>query len=135
MKKRFIGSSTVLISWMAHSPAMAAPVDELINGYRASGGSPFSASAGKALWHKPFTNTGEDRSRSCASCHTGDPKSVGRHVRTQKPIAPMAPSVNHERLSDTRSIEKWLRRNCKWTLGRECTPQEKGDLLMYLKGL
>ena len=88
--------------------------------------------------------TAHRKNPSCAACHRlTDPVGLtlevfdvaGRHVRTQKPIAPMAPSVNHERLSDTRSIEKWLRRNCKWTLGRECTPQEKGDLLMYLKGL
>ena len=135
MRKRFIGSITVLIMWVANPAAMAAPVDELIKGYRASGAGPFSARTGQELWHKPFTNTGENRPRSCASCHTSDPRNAGRHVRTQKPIAPMAPSVNDERLTDTRSIEKWLRRNCSWTLGRECTPQEKGDFLMYLKGL
>jgi len=135
MRKRFIGSIAVSLMWVVHSAAVAAPVDELINGYHASGAGPFSARAGNDLWHKPFTDNSENRPRSCASCHTGNPKNAGRHVRTQKPITPMAPSVNHERLTDTRSIEKWLGRNCKWTLGRECTPQEKGDLLMYLKGL
>ena len=44
----------------------------------------------------------------------------------------MAPSVNPKRLTDRSKIEKWFKRNCKWTLGRECTPQEKGDILTFL---
>ena len=55
------------------------------------------------------------------------------HVCTGKSIELMAPSVNPKRLTDSRLIEKWFKRNCKWTLGRECTPQEKGDLLVYLQ--
>ena len=47
----------------------------------------------------------------------------------------MAPSVNAARLSSRKQIEKWFKRNCKWTLGRECSAQEKGDLLAYLKTL
>jgi hypothetical protein len=45
----------------------------------------------------------------------------------------MAPSVNAARLTDQAKIVKWLHRNCKWTLGRECTPQEKGDFLTYIR--
>lgn len=45
----------------------------------------------------------------------------------------MSPAVNPKRLSDPKKIEKWFLRNCKWTLGRECTPQEKGDYLTYLR--
>ena len=44
----------------------------------------------------------------------------------------MAPSVNPKRLTDRTKIEKWFVRNCKWTFGRECTPQEKGDLLSFI---
>lgn len=44
----------------------------------------------------------------------------------------MAPSANPERLTDVRKIEKWFKRNCKWTLGRECSAQEKTDLLLYI---
>jgi len=47
-------------------------------------------------------------------------------------IDPMALSVNPERYTDPDKIEKWFLRNCKWTLGRECTAQEKGDVLTYL---
>jgi hypothetical protein len=47
----------------------------------------------------------------------------------------MAPSVNPERLTDQRKITKWFKRNCKWTLGRECTHREQGDVLAYLRSL
>ncbi|TBR21868.1 MAG: DUF1924 domain-containing protein, partial [Candidatus Nitrosotenuis sp.] len=35
---------------------------------------------------------------------------------------------------DPKFVEKWFKRNCKETLERECTPQEKGDFLAYLSG-
>jgi hypothetical protein len=54
-------------------------------------------------------------------------------VKTGKRIEPMAVSVNPQRLGDMAKIEKWFRRNCKWTLGRACTAQEKGDLLSFLR--
>jgi len=46
---------------------------------------------------------------------------------------PMAPCVNPKRLTERRQAEKWFKRNCKWTLGRACTAQEKGDLLSFLR--
>ncbi|MCW8907187.1 MAG: DUF1924 domain-containing protein, partial [Sedimenticola sp.] len=52
-----------------------------------------------------------------------------------KAIEPMAPTVNPKRLTEVKQIKKWFVRNCKWTLGRECTAQEKGDFLAYLKNL
>ncbi|MFK5970948.1 MAG: DUF1924 domain-containing protein [Candidatus Marithrix sp.] len=30
-------------------------------------------------------------------------------------------------------IRKWFKRNCKWTLGRECNAQEKGDILKFIQ--
>ena len=44
----------------------------------------------------------------------------------------MAPSVASGRYTDPGKVEKWFGRNCLWTWGRECTAQEKGDLLEYL---
>ncbi|MBA1331752.1 cytochrome C, partial [Candidatus Endoriftia persephone str. Guaymas] len=26
------------------------------------------------------------------------------------------------------------KRNCRWTFGRDCTPQEKGDLMLFIQG-
>ena len=93
----------------------------------------FSAQRGEQLWNREFTDSAQPR--SCATCHTSDPRLAGKHVRTRKRIKPMAPSVNPDRLTDQRKIEKWFKRNCKWTLGRVCTTQEKGDVLEFLKTL
>jgi cytochrome c553 len=111
------------------APATASPVDDLLGRYTAEGAGPFSADAGARLW------IAEQRpeARSCATCHGEDLTQTGKHTSTGKRIAPLAPSANPERLTDRRKIEKWLYRNCKWTLGRECTAQEKGDLLSHIR--
>jgi len=113
--------------------AWAGALDERLAAYRAAGAGPFTAEAGKALWGQTRTVAGE-APRSCPACHTADLKARGKHVETGKPIDPLAPSANPDRLTDGRQIEKWLLRNCKWTLGRECVPQEKGDLLTFIAG-
>ena len=92
---------------------------------------PYSAAAGEAMWSQAFTVKGQ--SRSCADCHTADPANEGRHARTRKPIEPLAPSVVPTRLGDPKKVAKWFKRNCKWTLGRECSGQEKGDFLAYIR--
>ncbi len=100
--------------------------DTLIKEYQTEGAKDFSEKAGKTLWETKV----EDR--SCTSCHTMSVKNTGKHKRTGKEIKPMAPSVNPERLSEVKKIRKWLLRNCKGTFKRECTPQEKGDILTWL---
>lgn len=72
---------------------------------------------------------------SCASCHTDNPLGAGRHARTGKSIAPLAPAANPERLTDAANVEKWFRRNCNDVLGRACSAQEKGDVIQYLRSL
>jgi hypothetical protein len=47
----------------------------------------------------------------------------------------MAPSVNPARFTNTSKVEKWFKRNCKDVLNRECTAQEKGDVITYLMSL
>ncbi len=109
-------------------------VTERLRAYERAGARDFSASRGEHLWKKAFLDAKTGKPRSCTTCHTDDLRGMGKHVRTGKAIEPMAPSVNGKRLSDPKFIEKWFTRNCKWTIGRECTPQEKGDLLMFLRG-
>lgn len=109
-------------------------VDTLLADYRQQGVTDFNAEAGRQLWNREF-QTKAGKPRSCATCHSGDPRRVGKHAKTGKAIEPMAPSVNPKRLSDEKDIRKWFSRNCKWTLGRECTAQEQGDVLLYLQGL
>lgn len=81
-----------------------------------------------------FTSThGNDW--SCSSCHTKNPLQTGKHEVTGKIIQPLAPAANASRFSDTAKSEKWFRRNCKDVLKRECTTQEKGDVLSWLLSL
>tara|TARA_R110002110_G_scaffold105252_1_gene264809 strand:- start:64 stop:474 length:411 start_codon:yes stop_codon:yes gene_type:complete len=111
------------------SSATAAPsaaVTELLTEYQQRGAGNFSVSAGAELWSR---NT---EGRQCTSCHSDDPTAVGQHQKTLKPIDPLAPSVKVKRLTEVKTINKWLLRNCKWTLDRECTAQEKGDFLTWL---
>jgi hypothetical protein len=124
------------IAALAALPALASaagPVDDLLQEFRAQGAGPFSAAAGEKLWQSEHAAPDGGAPRRCALCHTNDLKAQGKHAVTGKAIQPMAPSANPERLADKAKIEKWLARNCKWTLGRACTPQEKGDALVMIR--
>ena len=112
------------------SPAARSLLDGYAREIPGFGG--FSAAHGEALYRgKHVTSSGD--TLACATCHGEDLRAKGKHVRTGKVIDPMAPSVNKERLTDVKFIETWFKRNCKWVVGRECSPQEKGDLLSYLR--
>lgn len=112
---------------------LADTADERLAAYQAEGAGPFSAARGESMWNGRYTHAKADKPRNCASCHTDNLKSSGQHARTGKTIEPMAPSVNAQRLTEAKEIEKWFGRNCKWTMGRECTAQEKGDFLSYIR--
>jgi len=121
----------IKLSYLIMASITALPITALPNTQIEQ--SVFTAERGKKLWKQTQTISGKPR--SCASCHTSDPRQTGKHVRTGKPIKPMAPSVNSDRFTDPKKIAKWFKRNCKWTLGRECNAQEKGDFTKYLKSL
>ena len=126
-----IATTFALLPWAA--PAYADPVDELLQQFQAQGAKGFTVAAGEQLWERNNTDLKTGQIRRCALCHTTDLRKTGKHAVTGKVIEPMAPSVNPKRLSDRAKIEKWLERNCKWTLGRTCTPQEKGDVLTMIR--
>lgn len=69
---------------------------------------------------------------SCTSCHTENPAAPGQNSDTGKDILPLAPAANPDRFTDMAKVEKWFKRNCNDVLERECTAQEKGDVLTYL---
>jgi mono/diheme cytochrome c family protein len=75
------------------------------------------------------------REWSCSSCHGAVPTQAGKHASTGKPIAPLAPGFNPERLVDAAKTEKWFRRNCNDVMGRECSPAEKADVISWLRTL
>ncbi len=128
-----LGAALSLMLGLGSGAAAADVVDQALEGYRQAGAGEFSAERGAAMWRQESMHAGT--ARSCTSCHGADLTQPGKHARTGKPIDPMAPSVNAQRLTDLKEIEKWFRRNCRWTLDRECTPQEKGDFLTFLRQL
>lgn len=135
MKSRAFIISVVMASVMTSLPAAYAGTDALLKQYAEQGASSPDAEQGRQMWQKTFSSDGKFKQRSCASCHSNDLTRAGEHVKTGKAIEPLAPSVNPQRLSDDRKVEKWFLRNCKWTLGRECSVQEKADFLAYIESV
>jgi hypothetical protein len=124
---------TQLIATLAIAVPMLANANALLDGYKTQAKqenaafTDFSADAGRKL----YTTVGPNQ-LSCSSCHTDSPKGEGKHAKTNKVIAPMAPSVNAKRFTDSAQVEKWFKRNCNDALGRACTTQEKGDFMSYV---
>ncbi len=104
--------------------------DGIIKGFATEAQAAFSAERGKILFEAK-AGGGKPDTPSCTTCHSASPLSVGE-TRAGKPIEPLAVSKNPERFTDLKKVSKWFRRNCKSVLGRECTPQEKGDFLTYM---
>lgn len=120
------------IALLAALPARADTPQQLLDRYAAqarteTAGYPGPSSAtGDRFFHARHSDW------SCASCHTADPSTPGKHVVTGKPIAPLAPTASAQRFRDPARVEKWFKRNCSDTLRRECTSAEKADVLAYL---
>jgi len=97
-----------------------------LDAYRDQGIDQANAGRGRELWYASIND------RGCTNCHGANPANIGEHVKTGKSIEPMALSVNPGRYQRAKKIEKWFLRNCKWTFGRECSVQEKADILTWL---
>lgn len=135
MKNLFISFITVS-ALSLHGPSVMAEnntIDTLLKSYQSQGAKLGNAQKGEKFWNKTFTGKAPFVERSCNTCHTANLKNAGKHVRTRKVLKPMAPSVNAASLTKTKKIEKWFKRNCKWTVGRECSAQEKADILTFIK--
>ncbi|ODB88843.1 hypothetical protein A3193_08445 [Candidatus Thiodiazotropha endoloripes] len=111
----------------------AGPLEERLNSYLEKGSGSFDPQQGQIIWQHRVLHPKSGKTRSCGDCHGGDLSKPGKHQKTGKTIQPMAPSVNPQRLKDGKKMEKWFKRNCKWTWGRACTAREKGDILSYLQ--
>ena len=139
-------------------PARAASPQELLAAYAEQARqtnpefSGFSAERGKAFYFAEHpVDTGPPL--SCASCHHDDPRKEtfahqdkipcrACHVvfdrwpngvpRMHRQILAFAPSENPERFTAEWKVEKWFEFNCNFLLGRDCTAQEKGDLITWL---
>ena len=127
---------TVALSFipgLSGNAVAAMPVDEAMALYQQQGAGAANPAHGEELWKQSFLNNKTNQKRSCTSCHTDNLRAMGSHIRTKKAIEPLAPSANKERLTEIKKINKWFKRNCKWTLGRECSAQEKMDFLSYIR--
>ena len=122
--------ATTGIAAIAATPAEIQKGFEIEARAAAPGFSGFSAARGRQ-----FFDSTHGSEWSCASCHTAKPTQPGKHAKTGKDIAPMAPAANAQRFSDAAKVDKWFKRNCSDVLGRACTAQEKGDVLAYLMSL
>jgi hypothetical protein len=132
MRKPSVPAGALLCVTLTAGTLWAAnPVQSLLDGYaRQAGVSSLSAAAGDKFFHEQHAGGNPDIT-SCTVCHTANPRNWGQ-TRVGKAIAPMALSVTHDRFSDPAKVEKWLGRNCNVVLGRECTAEEKGDVIAYL---
>jgi Domain of unknown function (DUF1924) len=120
------------VAGLAAQPAFAETPNEILASIqKEASGTPgfqgFSATRGESFFKAKHGNEW-----SCASCHTENPATPGKHAKTGKVIDPLAPSANAERFTSPKKVEKWFKRNCNDVLNRVCTPQEKGDVLAYL---
>lgn len=106
--------------------AFAASPQELLTAYEAK-----SAKAVPARGEQ-FFNAKHGKDWSCASCHDSLPNHETKHIVTGKVIQALSPSRNSARFSDPAKVEKWFKRNCNDVLARECSAQEKADVLSWL---
>ncbi len=122
----------IILLCLAALPAQASEAtSQMLEIYRGQGAGEFSADRGKKMWTQNFTQQQTGKQVNCAICHTSNLQQAGAHIKTRKIIEAMSSRTNAERFNETKKIKKWFLRNCKWTIGRECTAQEKGDFLTY----
>ena len=110
--------------------AAASTAEDLLTEYVSLAGRPGDPGRGQILFTSPHVSE-----FSCASCHGKVPLAEGKHARTGRNIAALAPAVTPERFTQAKRADKWFRRNCNDILGRECTAAEKADVLAWLISL
>jgi hypothetical protein len=113
----------------------------------------FSAERGHAFYLEKHVLKGVG-AVNCASCHRKDPREQVRAHRVdilcrachvindeehpdpekakKRIIEPFAPQANPERFHDQTRVERYFHTNCMMMLRRDCTAQEKGDLITWL---
>ena len=132
MKNTFAATLGTIVMILS-TATLAGPREDLLAQYAAAAKTTgFSAARGQALHTQSFSG-GKSDTPSCTTCHGKDTRGTGRAV-TGKTIELVAVSVTPTRYTDPAKVEKWFKRNCTEVLGRECTPQEKGDWLTFVIG-
>jgi hypothetical protein len=125
----------MILFLMGANQAFAATPAGLISDYAASAakatpGFTPSALRGQAFFTKEWAVS--QKMPNCTVCHSKNLKVEGKHVITDKVISPLSPTVNAERFTDLKKVEKWFKRNCSEVVGRECTDAEKADFIQFV---
>ena len=132
MKNTFAATLGTIVMILS-TATLAGPREDLLAQYAAAAKTTgFSAARGQVLHTQNFSG-GKPDTPSCTTCHGKDTRGAGR-APTGKAIEPVAVSVTPTRYTDPAKVEKWFKRNCIEVMGRECTPQEKGDWLAFVIG-
>lgn len=126
MSKSVITVFIVMILGVSFQAQASSGAQKQLERYQRQGVTEVNPEMGKKLWYS------RNNGRSCTTCHGQSPAQVGQHVKTKKRIQPMLVSQNPKRFQNSKKVEKWFLRNCKWTLGRQCTVQEKANILSWL---
>lgn len=92
---------------------------------------PFSADHGRKLYLMARNWEGNEEP-ACSGCHTDDPKREGKHAMSKKTIRPLAPSVNPDRFTDIKKVEKNFATHCEEIYNRDCSAMEKGNFVTYM---
>jgi mono/diheme cytochrome c family protein len=131
--KNMVVVTSGIVAMILSTATLAGPREDLLTQYAAAAKTTsFSAARGQTLHTQNFSG-GKPDTPSCTTCHGKDTQGAGRAL-TGKTIEPVAVSVTPTRYTDPAKVEKWFKRNCTEVLGRECTPQEKGDWLTFVIG-
>ena len=133
MTVKKIGITLLLLTSM--SPVFAETPASLVAGYAAEASSAEpgfmpSVQRGQAFFTKEWGVS--KKMPNCTVCHGKNLRADGKHVVTDKRIAPLSPTANPERFTSSRKVEKWFRRNCTEVVGRECTAAEKADFIQFV---
>ncbi len=121
--------SVLIATSLSAAAAPTSPQAQLAE-WTAVAGKPASAERGRT-----FFTSQHGKDISCASCHGSMPIGPGKHVSTGKVLEPLAPAANPKSLTESTKVAKWFKRNCNDVLGRECSAQEKADVLAFLTSL
>ena len=122
--------AVTLLGGVGAVPAATSTPAQQLQRFAEAAGRPGNITAGEQLFTRKHGGQW-----SCASCHGERPLANGRHASTGKTIEPLAPAANPRSLTDPAKVDKWLRRNCKDVLSRECSAAEKADVLAWLISL
>ena len=122
----FMASAT---SAFAETPA------SLVSGYAAEAAKTMpgftpSAQRGQSFLTKDWGVS--QKMANCTVCHGKNLNADGKHVVTEKRIAPFSTAANPERFTSLSKVEKWFKRNCTEVVGRECTAAEKADFIQFV---